>query len=517
VGKRFRLLADVAPLRESPAFRRLWTGTTLSTIGGGLTRYAIPLQIFQLTRSSFAVGLAGLFMMVPTLAVGLLGGTLIDSADRRRVVLVTSTSLAVVSAAMAALALAKGPAAGVGLAGGWQVDLLYALAALEAGLAAVDQPARSTFIAGILPAAMVPSAVNLSRISFLIALTASPAVAGVIASAPHLGLPGCYAIDAVSFGAAIYSVTRLPPMAPEGDGGRDLRAVLDGVRLIRRSQPLSGAFLADLAFSVLAMPLALFPAINAERFGGDPRTLGLMLTAIGAGGLVGAVMSGPLGHVSRPGLAMLACVFGSGLAFAAFAVVAGLWPTLVTLAVVGAVDGFTVALRGTIVQMVAPGDFRGRVLAADWVVAAGGTQLGSLESGALAALTTPVTSAFIGGVACSAAVVAIGVALPGLARYRLPQGLTAQLRNGLRACESDTSVDRCLAVQIAAAFSMQPQVVQPDREWPGWRGATPDERDGGDPSGRTAPVPRAAGGGSDRAAHGARPRPGGHRRLGRPG
>jgi predicted MFS family arabinose efflux permease len=109
-------------------------------------------------------------------------------------------------------------------------------------------------------------------------------------------------------------------MAPAGGGGRDLRAVLDGLRLIRRSQPLSGAFLADLAFSVFAMPLALFPAIDAERFGGDPRTLGLMLTAIGAGGLVGAVLSGPLGHVSRPGLAMLGCVFCSGPAFAAFAV-----------------------------------------------------------------------------------------------------------------------------------------------------------------------------------------------------
>jgi predicted MFS family arabinose efflux permease len=137
------------------------------------------------------------------------------------------------------------------------------------------------------------------------------------------------------------------------------------------------------------MPLALFPAINAQRFGGDPRTLGLMLTAIGVGGLVGAVLSGPLAHVSRPGLAMLVCVFGSGLAFAAFAVAPGPWPTLLTLAVVGAVDGFTVALRGTIVQMV----------------------------------TTPVISAFAGGVACAVAIVAIGVALPGLARYRLPQGL----------------------------------------------------------------------------------------------
>jgi ENTS family enterobactin (siderophore) exporter len=146
---------------------------------------------------------------------------------------------------------------------------------------------------------------------------------------------------------------------------------------------------------------------------------------------------------------------------AAFAVAPGLWPTLLALAAVGAVDGFTVALRGTIVQMVAPGEFRGRVLAADWVFAAGGTQLGSLESGALAPLTTPVISAFAGGIACSAAIVAIGVALPGLARYRLPQGLSAELRNGLRTFASDTSVDRCLAVQLAAAFSLQPRTVQP--------------------------------------------------------
>jgi hypothetical protein len=140
--------------------------------------------------------------------------------------------------------------------------------------------------------------------------------------------------------------------------------------------------------------------------------------------------------------------------------------------VVGAADGFTVTLRDTIVQMVAPGEFHGRVLAADWVVAAGGTQLGSLESGALAALTPPVISAFAGGVACSAAVVATGVALQGLARYRLPQGLSGWLRNCLRGHAPDTSVDRCLAVQLAAVFSVQPRVVRPVDERPGWRGAT---------------------------------------------
>jgi MFS family permease len=406
-----RLLADITPLRKSPPFRRLWVGTTLSALGGGLTRYAVALQVFQLTHSSFAVGLIGLFSMVPTLAVGLLGGPLTDSLDRRRLVLVTSSGLALVSVAMALLAFG-------GLRTAWP---LYLLIAIQAGLQSVDYPARSTFISALLPPAQLPAGVNLNRTSFLIAMTFSPAAAGLITAAPSLGLPWCYGIDACSFCLALYGIARLPPLPPREKSARNLRAVREGLAFVRRSQPLAGAFLADLAFTVLGLPIALFPAINTERFGPDPRTLGLMATAVGVGGLTGAVMSGPLRHVRRQGLAMLVCVGISGAAFAGFALAPGLGLTLLCLGCVGAADGFTVVFRGTIAQTVTPDELRGRVLAADFVVAAGGSQLGSLESGALATLTTPVTSAFAGGVACAVAAVAIGVALPGLVTYRQPQ------------------------------------------------------------------------------------------------
>ena len=64
---------------------------------------------------------------------------------------------------------------------------------------------------------------------------------------------------------------------------------------------LCGAFLADVNSTFFALPVALFPAINAERFGGNPQTLGLFTTAIGVGGLVSAVFAGPLRHASRLG------------------------------------------------------------------------------------------------------------------------------------------------------------------------------------------------------------------------
>ena len=92
----------MGPLRESPAFRRLWAGSTLSSVGSALTGFAVPLQVYDITRSAVAVGAIGVAQMVPTLTVGLLGGQLADAVDRRKLVVVTSSCLAVGSAAFAA-------------------------------------------------------------------------------------------------------------------------------------------------------------------------------------------------------------------------------------------------------------------------------------------------------------------------------------------------------------------------------------------------------------------------------
>jgi MFS family permease len=404
-----RLLADIRPLRESAAFRRLWAGTTLSSVGGALTSFAVILQVYDLTHSPFAVGVIGVAQMVPTLVIGLLSGVVADATDRRKLVLVTSGGLAAVSAAFAAQAFA-------GLRLVW---LLYVLVAVKSSLGAVGSPARSTLIPSLLPASQVPAGLMLNRLSFQIMMTAGPALAGLIAAVPQLGLRACYLIDAVSFAASLYAAARLPAMRPSASAARPgPRAVAEGITFIRRSPVLAGAFLADLNATVFGLPVALFPAINAERFGGNPRTLGLFTAAIGLGGLVSAAFSGPVMHSSRQGRAMLCAVIVWGAAFAGFAISPILWLTLSLLAVAGAADTFTVVFRGAILQAVTPDQLRGRVMAADYVVGAGGGQLGNLEAGALGSLTTPTISALSGGLATIAGVIVIGLALPAFTRYR---------------------------------------------------------------------------------------------------
>jgi MFS family permease len=308
-----------------------------------------------------------------------------------------------------------------GHAGLWS---LYGLVAADSTLSSINAPARQSFIPRLVPKEHLSAAIALNRIIFQVVLIAGPALAGVVVAGA--GLRGCYLADVASFAGALWSVARMPAMPPPGPAaggpaGRRLSGLaltLEGLSFIRRTPVLCGAFLADVNATFFALPVSLFPAINAERFGGNPRTLGLFMTAIGVGGLVSAVFAGPLRHASRLGVVMLVCVAVWGGAFALFAVAPSLWLTLLALALAGVADTFTVVVRGMIVQAATPDEFRGRVNAADFLVGAGGGQLGSLEAGLVGSLATPVISALSGGLLTVFGALVIGAALPGFRRYR---------------------------------------------------------------------------------------------------
>jgi MFS family permease len=404
--RRRSLLADLRPLRESPPFRRLWIGSSVSSFGGTMTGFAVVLQTYDLTRSSAAVGAIGLAQAVPALAIGLFGGSLADAVDRRRLVLVTSGVLAVVSAAFAVQAYLALD----------QLWLLYLLAAVAAATASVDGPARRTFLPRLLPADRVPAGVALNQASFYISFLAGPVVAGVVTAAA--GLRVCYLVDALSFGAALYSVARLPAMPPQDGPARPgFRAAVEGLRFIRRQPVLAAAFLADIDATVFGMPVALFPALNAERFGGSPQTLGLLSAALAAGGLLGSTLSGPAGRIRRKARAMMFTVSIWGAAITCFGFAHLLWLALLALAVGGAADTTGVIMRGSIAQAITPDRLRGRVMAVDYVVGNGVPRLGNFEAGAVASLTSPTISAVSGGIVTVAGALLIRLAFPAVARY----------------------------------------------------------------------------------------------------
>src|SRR5437899_9014777 len=122
-----RLLADLTPLRVSAEYRRVWAALAVSNVGQQMTAVAVGIQVYALTRSSFAVGLVGLFQLVPLVGFGLYGGALSDSHDRRRLGILTAAGLMSCAAVLFTQAFL-----GVG-----SVALLYAVVAVQAGFFAV--------------------------------------------------------------------------------------------------------------------------------------------------------------------------------------------------------------------------------------------------------------------------------------------------------------------------------------------------------------------------------------------
>jgi MFS family permease len=401
------LLPDFSPARGNPAFRRLLAGGLLSGLGSSMTSFAVVLQIWDVSRSSLAVGLLGL-TFVPVLIIGLLGGSIADVVDRRKLALVTSAGLMAVSAAYAVQAYAQFG----------RLWLLYLLAGAQAVLQATSAPSRRTFVPRLVPADQLTAAFALNTLTGRITMLFGPALAGVIAGA--FGLRSCYAVDTVSFVASLYATARLPAMRPQrrGPPRPSLRATAEGLRFIRRRPVLVAAFLTDLDAMLLGLPVAIFPALNAAHFGGRPQTLGLLNAAVGVGGLLSAAMSGPTGRVSRQGQGLLAGTMIWGAAIACFGLTRDLPLALVMLAVAGAADTLTVTFRASIVQTLAPDEFRGRVSSVEYIVGTGGAPLGNVESGTVASLTSPVFSAVSGGIGCLAIAAAIAFLFPAFTRYR---------------------------------------------------------------------------------------------------
>jgi MFS family permease len=400
-------LLDTRPLRTSPAFRRLWIGTTAIRFSGQVAVVAVLYQVWELTGSPLWTGAIGVATAVPTIVLGLVGGTIADTFDRRRVVLLTSVGAIVAAALLAAQAVA----------GNESAALVLVLVAAQTSCTALGSASRRAFLPRLLPQSQVAAGVALEHVAFQVAMLVGPAVAGVVLAG--WGLSWAYAIDALSILLALHGVARLPSMRPEGGPTRaGLRATREGLAFLWRRPALRGVLAADLAATVLAMPVALFPVINQERFGGDPHTLGLFLTAIAVGGTAAGLLSGAVTGAARPGAVMLGSVGVWGLALAGFGLVDGLAATLTCLAIAGAADTVSVISGGTLVQLETPDGFRGRINSAQYAVGAGGPGLGDARAGLVAGVVSASAAAVSGGLACVLAVAVIAGTQPALRRWR---------------------------------------------------------------------------------------------------
>jgi MFS family permease len=377
--------------------------------GNQLTIVAVPYQIYRLTGSSLDVGLASLVQIAPLLAGSFLGGLAADRFDRRRLLILTQVLLASTSVGLALNAEAPHPAL-------WP---LFFCSAAQAGLAGVDNPARTALVVSVVDREALVRANALWQVLFQFGQVGGPAVAGLLLG--RIGVAPVFWVDAASFSASLLSLLRMRSVGRSESGApRDFgfKALAGGLRYLRGHQVLQGIFLVDLNAMIFGMPRALFPALGLHHFHGGPTTVGLLYAAPGVGALVGALLTGWVSSIRRQGLAVLVAVTAWGVAITLFGLLPWLAAGFALLGLAGAADMVSAVFRSTILQLETPESLLGRMQAVQTAVVAGGPRLGDLESGAVASLLGTEVSVVSGGLLCLVGVGMLAKRLPRFVRWR---------------------------------------------------------------------------------------------------
>jgi MFS family permease len=406
---------DTTPLRLDRDYRWLWSGQVVSGMGNQITRIALPFQVYVLTGSTLAIGAIGLVQLVPILVFALGAGSLADVVDRRRLLMVTQTGMAISSLLLVLLALHGDP----------PLIALYVIAFLSAGLGAVDQPARASSLPRIVAAERLPSAIALNQLNFQVASIVGPAIGGVLIAT--VGLSGAYAVDVVSFVASLAALAAIRPLPPIGVVTRPgLEAIKEGLRFARQRRVILGSFVVDLNAMIFGMPTSLFPVLALDVFKTGPAGFGLLAAAPAVGAFLGALVSGWVSRVHRTGRAIFLAVVAWGLAITAFGLVTFSFPlALVFLAMAGAADVFSAVFRSTLIQLETPDNLRGRVTSIHTLVVTSGPRLGDVEAAVVAALVSPQFAVVSGGILCVLGVAVVARRFPELAGHVVRQQVPA--------------------------------------------------------------------------------------------
>ena len=414
-------------------FRLLWIGLLISFSGSLMQTAALLWHVSLLVptdKRALALGMVGLVRVVPIVVFSLLSGVAADVYDRRRLMLVTQSVMAIFAAALAALTWR-------GLDEVWPV---YAIAAASSAAGAFDLPARQALTPNLVPREHLANALALNTIMFQVAAVAGPALGGIVIG--QLGIAWAYGLNAVSFLVVIGALLLMSASAGaehtasygETSAGAEqaagasegrraaftIDAALEGLRFVFRAPLIRSTMLMDFFATFFSSATALLPLFAQDILGVGADGYGWLYAAPAVGAIVtSAIMVRAVDRIDRRGRVLLWAVTGYGLATAAFGMSTSFWVSFACLALTGATDTVSMVLRNLIRQLETPDHLRGRMVGVNMVFFNGGPQLGELEAGLVAQWLGPVVSVVTGGIGCVVATAWIAATTPTLRRYRV--------------------------------------------------------------------------------------------------
>lgn len=399
-----KIMLDFSLLKTNANFRAIFIARLMSVLGIGMLNVAVPVQIYELTGSSlqvgFAVALDGMGMFVGLM----LGGVLADRMDRKWLILASRFICGVGFVLLALNAYLSEPSL-------WAV---YAISLWDGFFSAIGLTALMASIPHLVGRENIPTAGALSMLVVRIGSVISPAIAGVVIVS--FGVTWNYTLAAIGTLCTLITLVTLPNMKPEKGGPQEhpIKSLLDGFTFVFTHKVIRAVVALGTLEAFTKSIRILFPALAATAFGGGAFEVGLMYSAVPVGSTLGALTSGWIRGLRRPGVVMLITAFLSFLCVASLGIMGHLVLMLGALVVFGYLGSIGGLLQYSIVQGHTPDNMLGRIgsfwTAQDVV----GDSAGALGIGVIVKVLSPVMGLVSLGLGCAVATLFVGAGVRSL-------------------------------------------------------------------------------------------------------
>lgn len=387
----------------NPNYRRYFAGQAISRIGTWMQMIAQSWLVLTLTGSSVLLGLVVALQALPVLLLGPYGGLVADRVDKRRLMVVLQTVMAVQALALGVLTVS-------GTIRVWEIALLAALLGLNN---AFETPARQAFMLEMVGPAELRNAVSLNSVMVNVARAVGPAAAGIVIAVAGEGI--CFLVNAASFVAVLASLLTLDTsqLSPSPPAGRSAGQLREGLRYVRRTPELAVPLVLMAIVGMLTYEFSVsLPVLARSSLEAGAQGYGYMTAAMGAGAVAGGLVVAARGRTGLRPLVLAAAGFGVLVVCAALA--PNLTLELAALVLVGAASVSFIAIANSTLQLRSAPDMRGRVMGL-WIVAfQGSTPIG----GPLIGWIISRSDARV-GLAVGAAAALVAAALGAVALHRL--------------------------------------------------------------------------------------------------
>ena len=284
---RFRQLRrDTFASLVNPNYRLYFAGQSVSMIGTWMQSIAQSFLVFQLTDSGTAVGLIVALQTLPVMLLGPYGGVVADRVDKRRLMIVLQSLMAIQALTLGLLTVTH-------VVRLWEIGLLAVVLGLNNTF---ENPSRQSFVLEMVGPAHIRNAVTLNSVMVNAARAIGPAVAGLIINAGGTGV--CFLINAASFVAVVLSLTRMDvdTLSPSPPAARARGQLREGLRYVRNEIGLAVPLAMMAIVGCLAYEFQVtLPVVAARAFDGGSRTYGFMTAAMGVGAVVGGLYAAARG------------------------------------------------------------------------------------------------------------------------------------------------------------------------------------------------------------------------------